>query len=64
MSSKCRAKFEKYPPRPSKRCFCEFKLPVACPIPNIRGIKPDKWQIRLENRLPNSYIWNTIGLAS
>lgn len=62
MSGKCRAKFQKYCLRHPKLCFYEFKQPWKCPIPNIRGTKTDKSQIRLENRLPNSYIWDTIGL--
>ncbi|MDR6805241.1 hypothetical protein J2Y45_002450 [Dyadobacter sp. BE34] len=45
----------------SKTGFGRLKRPDECPIPNIRVIKADKSQIVLENRLSNSYIWDTIG---
>jgi len=61
MSGKCRAKFQKPALRRSKTGFQGLKQAIECPIPNIRGIKPDKSRIQLENQLPNSYIWATIG---
>jgi len=61
MSGKCRAKFGKAGLSCSKTGFDRLKQSDECPIPNIRVIKADKSQIALENRLSNSYIWDTIG---
>lgn len=63
MSGKCCATLRKCAIWYSKPCFYEFKQPEECPIPNIRGIKPDKSEKWLEKRFPNSYIWDTIGLV-